>query len=158
MLFRSGVDLTLAFGVFRQAFGVLAFALLAAAALAKLGYWRAIDRQAPRSTLASATGLSSYGAVRLLESPHTEENFVLREMGFRIARKHAAKLRRLVIVTLFVVPLLALLAIGLAAPPLVAAFAAAFATLSAAVGMGVERWLFFAEATHVSTLYYGRAA
>jgi DMSO reductase anchor subunit len=24
------------------------------------------------------------------------------------------------------------------------------------VGLFVERWLFFAEATHVSTIYYGR--
>lgn len=28
--------------------------------------------------------------------------------------------------------------------------------LSALAGLLVERWLFFAEATHVSTLYYGR--
>ena len=30
------------------------------------------------------------------------------------------------------------------------------AALSALVGLLVERWLFFAEATHVSTIYYGR--
>ena len=35
---------------------------------------------------------------------------------------------------------------------------AVLAVLSAAVGVGVERWLFFAEAEHVSMLYYGRAA
>ncbi len=148
------VDLTLAFGAFRPAFGWLVLTLTALAALVKLGYWRAIDAQTPRSTLASATGLSSYGTVRLLESPHTEENYVMREMGFRVARKHAAKLRRLVITMLFVVPLLALSCVALGASPLFAGVA----TLSAAVGVGAERWLFFAEATHVSTLYYGRAA
>jgi DMSO reductase anchor subunit len=48
--------------------------------------------------------------------------------------------------------LLALVAaLGIAAP--VAATAAA---LSALIGLFVERWLFFAEATHVSTIYYGR--
>ena len=149
------VDLTLAFGAFRPAFGWLGVASMALAALAKLRYWRVIDNQAPRSTLASATGLSSFGAVRLLESPHTEENYVMREMGFRVARKHAAKLRRFVIAALFAIPLLALLGIALAAPPLVSALAAGLATLSAAAGVGAERWLFFAEATHVSTLYYG---
>ena len=148
------VDLTLAFGAFRPAFGWLGLALLALAAVVKLGYWRAIDGQAPRSTLASATGLSSYGTVRLLESPHTEENFVLREMGFRIARKHAAKLRRFVIAALFATPMLLMLWATLASSP----FAAGLATLSAAAGVGAERWLFFAEATHVSTLYYGQPA
>jgi sulfite dehydrogenase (quinone) subunit SoeC len=30
------------------------------------------------------------------------------------------------------------------------------ATLSTAIGVVVERWLFFAEAEHVAMLYYGR--
>ena len=33
--------------------------------------------------------------------------------------------------------------------------AAAGAVLSAALGLVVERWLFFAEAKHTVTLYYG---
>ncbi len=36
--------------------------------------------------------------------------------------------------------------------------AAALAVLSAALGLVVERWLFFAEAKHTVTLYYGAAA
>jgi DMSO reductase anchor subunit len=149
------VDLTLAFGVFRPGFGALAAAALALAGLAKLAYWRAIDREPPRSTLATATGLA--GPVRLLEQPHTEENFVMREMGFRIARKHAAKLRRFVVAALFVGPVLLTLAAS-AAPPIPALVLALAATVLAAAGLGVERWLFFAEATHASMLYYGRAA
>jgi DMSO reductase anchor subunit len=39
---------------------------------------------------------------------------------------------------------------GLAAPALL------LAALAAAVGLLIERWLFFAEAEHVSMLYYGR--
>jgi DMSO reductase anchor subunit len=35
--------------------------------------------------------------------------------------------------------------------------AAAVAVLSAALGLVVERWLFFAEAKHTVTLYYGAA-
>jgi DMSO reductase anchor subunit len=98
--------------------------------------------------------------VKLLEAPHTEENFVMREMGFRIARKHAAKLRRFVVAALIVAPAL-LIALATALAPasrLGALFFALVATLLAAAGLGVERWLFFAEATHVSMLYYGRAA
>jgi DMSO reductase anchor subunit len=37
----------------------------------------------------------------------------------------------------------------------VAAYSASLAVLSAAAGVWVERWLFFAEARHVSMLYYG---
>ena len=66
-------------------------------------------------------------------------------------------MRGIVALALFAIPmvLMAILAwIGAsAALPL-----AALATLSAGIGVGVERWLFFAEATHVSMLYYGRAA
>ncbi len=152
------VDLTLGFGAFQPSLGWLTAALIALAAFAKFSYWRAIDGEGARSTLASATGLTSFGAVRLLEPPHTEENFVMREMGFRIARKHAAKLRRFVLLALFVAPwLLALAASAIAWAPAALA-CAGLATLSAAAGLGVERWLFFAEATHVSMLYYGRPA
>jgi DMSO reductase anchor subunit len=36
-----------------------------------------------------------------------------------------------------------------------AAFGGMLAAVSMAVGLIVERWLFFAEAEHVSMLYYG---
>ena len=60
----------------------------------KEGYWRFIDTTSAPSTVASATVLGSRGRVRMLEPPHTEENYLLKEMGFRIARKHRARLRR----------------------------------------------------------------
>ena len=39
-----------------------------------------------------------------------------------------------------------------------AALAAAVAVASAALGLVIERWLFFAEAKHTVTLYYGAEA
>ena len=39
-----------------------------------------------------------------------------------------------------------------------AAIAAALAVVSAALGLVIERWLFFAEAKHTVTLYYGAEA
>jgi DMSO reductase anchor subunit len=30
------------------------------------------------------------------------------------------------------------------------------ATFSAGLGVAIERWLFFAEATHVAMVYYGK--
>jgi len=154
------VPLTLAFGAFRTEFGVVALLLLAASGLAKFAYWREIDAEAPRSTLRTATGLTRYERIRLFEAPHTEANFIMREMGFQIARKHAAKLRRLAALILFAVPaVLWLIVLGLAgAHPAWALAAALAAMLSAGLGVAVERWLFFAEATHTSMIYYGQAA
>jgi len=131
------------------------FTILLAAVL-KLGYWRFIDSSASASTVESATGLGTIGKVRLFEAPHTSENYLLKEMGFQIARKHAAKLRRITILLAFAVPF----ALSLV-PLLVAGWPAALAALLAAplatLGVLIERWLFFAEAKHAVTLYYGAA-
>jgi DMSO reductase anchor subunit len=123
----------------------------------KEGYWRSIDRGTAASTVESATLLGRRGRVRVLERPHTEENYLLKEMGFAIARKHRLRLRRLARLLAFLVP--ALLSLyALVAPGTPGAVAAALAVLSAGLGLFVERWLFFAEATHTVTLYYGAAA
>ena len=93
------------------------------------------------------------GRVRPLDPPHTMPNFVMREMGYRVARKHARQLRRLALIFLFWMPLILtgiVLATGLAP-----VFFLLWATGFAAVGVFVERWLFFAEAEHVAMLYYG---
>jgi DMSO reductase anchor subunit len=79
----------------------------------------------------------------------------MREMGYQVARRHARKLRQLSIVLLFVLPLLgiaALLLLNLPQPFNIAI--AALSVCSAAAGVFVERWLFFAEAVHVVTVFY----
>jgi DMSO reductase anchor subunit len=139
--------------------GWLALAAIALAALIKWGYWRHIDAAPPMSTAETATGLGHLGKVRLLEPPHSGENYLLREMGFRLARKHAARLRRLTWWLGFALPFvlsLAALAPGLLPAWLIAA-AATIAAASALVGVLIERWLFFAEAQHAVMLYYGAA-
>lgn len=149
---------TLGFGRFRPAFGAFALLMLVLSAAAKFVYWRAIESEPPRSTLLTATGLTRFDKVRLFEAPHTEANFIMREMGFQVARKHSAKLRQLVWLTLFAVPAVLLIAASTSGHPALSFAAAAAATLSAGLGVAVERWLFFAEATHVSMLYYGQTA
>ena len=74
-----------------------------------------------------------------------------KEMGYSVARKHAEKLRGLVFF-LLAAALLVLL-VSLAAP--VVSLLAAVLTVAAAV---VERWLFFAQAQHIVSLYYGAKA
>lgn len=138
----------------RLSFALLAFAVTIAAWAFKWGYWRHIDRTRSASTPETATGLGAIGKVRLLESPHTSENYLLREMGFRIARKHAMKLRRLATLLAFALPLALLFLLAMFGG-LLGTAAAVLAAISAAAGVLVERWLFFAEAKHAVTLYYG---
>ena len=79
-------------------------------------------------------------------------------MGFRVARKHAARLRRIALAAGFALPMaLALLALLAGGGGGGGATAAALLTLGALLALGgllVERWLMFAEATHTVTLYY----
>jgi DMSO reductase anchor subunit len=95
--------------------------------------------------------------VRLLEPPHTQDNYLLQEMGFRIARKHKTRLRLIARIAGFVLPALLSL-VALIGAGMTASVAAALAVLSAALGLVVERWLFFAEAKHTVMLYYGADA
>ncbi len=130
---------------------------IVAAWLLKRAYWRFVDSEPGAASVESATGLGNLGKVRLLEPPNTSENYLQHEMGYQIARKHAAKLRRIVLVFAFAIPLALSLA-SLLVPAGVAAAAALLAVPSVALGVVIERWLFFAEARHAVTLYYGAAA
>lgn len=125
--------------------------------LAKLRWWQRGDLAAPVATAASATGLGRFGAVRLLEAPHAGESYLTTEFGFRVARKHALKLRRIVTVTAFALPLAVTVA-TLGVEARWAGVALLVAACSASLGALVERWLFFAEARHTVRLYYGADA
>jgi DMSO reductase anchor subunit len=134
---------------------VIAAVFGVAAGVVKLAYWRDIDAAPSAATIESATGLGFLGRVRMLESPHTEENYLLREMGYAIARKHASRLRTIALAVGFIAPLVLLL-VSIALGGLADRVLLPVAALAAALGIYVERWLFFAEATHTVTLYYGR--
>ena len=140
------------FGIGNPLFAWLSLAALAITAAIKLRYWRSIDNDRGGSTAATATGLA--GPVRLLDPPHTEENYLMREMGYRVARKHAEKLRRIALAVGFAAPA-ALLLLSLLLEGRAAGGIALVAALAVTGGALVERWLFFAEAKHAVTLYYG---
>ena len=136
---------------------LLTLIVVLAAWWTKERYWRLIDTTSARSTVASATALGSRGRVRMLEAPHTEENYLLKEMGFRIARKHRRELRRIARLTGFAFPALAS-ACGLLLGGVAGGIVAGLGVISAALGLVTERWLFFAEAKHTVILYYGADA
>ncbi|WP_376702013.1 DmsC/YnfH family molybdoenzyme membrane anchor subunit [Mesorhizobium sp. ISC25] len=144
-----------------QGFAAGSSTLLAAALLLtalgwglKLATWRYNDRLEILTNANTATGLAG-GTVRSLEWPHTEENYLLKEMGFCIARKHRVRLRQITQALAFALPALLLVA-AFALPWPYAAVSSMLAAIVQLAGMLVERWLFFAEAKHTVTLYYGR--
>ena len=137
---------TTLFGEFQIVQLVVASVGLLLAGGLKFLYWKAIDNAPRDRTMANATGLGE--GVRQWELPHTATNFLQKEMGYVIARKHAKSLRALVFLLLVIVAALyglALVSPWFTLPATAIILAAAF----------VERWLFFAEGEHVVTLYYG---
>ncbi len=120
----------------------------------KRRYWRRIDTMPAYSSAGSATGLGELGKVRLLDAPHTQANFVQHEMAFKIARKHTQKLRRIAFLGLFGIPLPAVM-LTMESEPWIAILGALVGAVSVTIGVLVERWLFFAEAKHTVSLYYG---
>ncbi|MBL4617795.1 MAG: dimethyl sulfoxide reductase anchor subunit [Robiginitomaculum sp.] len=124
---------------------------LACGFVIKLSYWSMIDRPIA-SSAETATGLGEFGKVRLIESPHDQPNYLLKEMGFEIARKHSKKLRRIALICGFLLPFV--LIIGQWQLPSLAVCFLGIAVIVTMFGLIVERWLFFAEAKHVVTLYY----
>lgn len=131
---------------------IAAMLLLIVAWSLKVGWWRRAASDIELSDPASATGLGESGEVRLLESPHTGKNYLLKEMGFQVARKHTRKLRRIAVsaggaLPVLVLALSARLETG-------AVFLLLLAVLCHAVGVLAERWLFFAEARHAVMSYY----
>ncbi|MBP8081439.1 MAG: dimethyl sulfoxide reductase anchor subunit [Arenimonas sp.] len=130
-------------------------ALLGAVALWRLKRhaWRAIDRGDLPVSRASALGLPEDRTATVFERPHTEANYLNREMGFVVARKHSRKLRSIALILFALIPAMCALPVWFivhldATPWLLVA------SLSALAGTLVERWLFFAEAKHLVTLYY----
>jgi DMSO reductase anchor subunit len=104
------------------------------------------------SSVETAIGLPDLGRARLFEAPHTSPNYLMREMVFRVGRKHARKIRRLALMAAFIIPLL-LMGLTAAAPSLSPTLLLALPVHL--LGVAASRWLFFAEAEHVVALYYG---
>lgn len=163
LLFSAASGLALA-NVFALAGGANASPLLPLTALALGAAWieKAVWRHRAKtavgpSTAESATGLGEIGTVRLFEPPHMTPNYLTREMGYRVARRHAGKLWRAALLLGAAIPVATLLAIFLTGEVRSAAAAslAGLAAVSTMAGLLIERWLFFAEARHAVSEYYG---
>ncbi len=129
----------------------LARALLPLLLLLQVFAWIDQDRHEREdpSNIGTATGLGARGSVRAFEAPHTGENYLTKEMVFRVARKHSAVLKVITLALGMLIPAFLLFL------PFHHALAAVAVLLHLA-GVLVQRWLFFAEARHVVSFYYGR--
>lgn len=152
-LFTGGAAMALLHAALGPTPHAAAIPLLAAAALLaalKRRYWRDVRAPLPIRR-GDAVGLPGRD-VTVFERPHTEGNFVTREMVFVLARRHADRLRRIALVLFALVP--ALCTLPLALPHVDGTLPLAIAAAAALAGAFVERWLFFAEARHLVSLYY----
>lgn len=134
----------------------LSLVLIAGVALVKICYWKFIQREEFTSTAETATGLGEIGRVEMVQSPHTRRNYILKEMGYQIARKHAQKLRLICITCLLLMPSILILP-GLFSTSSLASLGVVLACVFIIPGLLIERWLFFAEAKHCVTLFYGNS-
>ncbi|MCG5536436.1 dimethyl sulfoxide reductase anchor subunit family protein [Ectothiorhodospira mobilis] len=127
----------------------LALGALVVAGLMKGIYYLWI-RAAEGPTLNTATGFTR-APVRLMDPGHTAATFLTREFGNDPGRERVERVRLGVLGLGFVLPglLLAWMLQG-AAPGWVYP-----ALICALAGIGLERWLFFAEARHSVMLYHG---
>ncbi|MEE9272690.1 MAG: DmsC/YnfH family molybdoenzyme membrane anchor subunit [Robiginitomaculum sp.] len=123
--------------------------------IVKILYWMHILTSKLVSTAESATGLGKFGEVSLAASPHSEDNYLLKEMGYQIARKHATKIRVIVAVLAFLVPLVLIFVCMHSLGGTGRTFGLIATALICMIGLVFERWLFFAEAKHAVMLFYG---
>ena len=133
----------------------IAAGLIVVAVALKLLYWKQIAKKPPSSTVDTALGLKHTKHVAQFTAPHTQDNFLLKEMGFVIARAHAAKLKKIAILCGFGGSIVFLCPYLLQLEKLVE-ISLWLSVILMMMGVIVERWLFFAEAKHSVTLYYGR--
>lgn len=131
---------------------VITIGMLEASLILKWVYWRYVDSAEFGVTKADAIGFETQTQVQNLEPANQTQNYLMREMGYHVARKHALKLRRYAALAGFIMPALFLLLVFVN-PNYTLVFSLG-AIISLLFGVMIERWLFFAEAKHIVTLYY----
>jgi DMSO reductase anchor subunit len=152
----GNVFLVFLYGVMGIPYSMSTFSAIGALGIAwvvKTLYWYFVDNYKSISTAETATGLGAIGKVQAFEAPHTEDNYLLKEMGFRVGRKHEDKLRRYANVLAFLLPILFLVVVQQFQGYVTLVFSL-LAVISFVLGAITERWLFFAQARHTVTLYY----
>ena len=124
--------------------------LLLIFAVLQVLFWYIADRSFIdiETTVGTALGFSKNEDIRAFDAAHTNRNYLLNEMVYKVARKHAVKIRYISFFAAFVLPM-----------SLILIFPGNFSVsvlilASHLVGIYFSRWLFFAEAKHSVSFYY----
>ena len=128
----------------------VAAGLLLIAAITKAIYYFWV-KQVTGPTINTATGFTS-AKVRLFDTGNTAGTFLTDEFGYQADATFLRNLKGAVFGLAFIVPLFLMILMANGHLGWMGAF---LAVLSVLAGLGVERWLFFAEARHVVRLYHG---
>jgi DMSO reductase anchor subunit len=128
----------------------VAAGLLLIAAITKAIYYFWV-KQVTGPTINTATGFTR-AKVRLFDTGNTAGTFLTDEFGYQADSTFLRNLKGAVFGLAFIVPILLMLLMANGHLGWLGAF---LAVLSVLAGLGVERWLFFAEARHVVRLYHG---
>lgn len=153
-LASGGVLLTMVLAIAGKPAALLAglstlFLLLAGIMKAVYYFW--MLRNTGGSSINTATGFTR-AQVRLLDTGHTANTFLTDEFGYQVAPERLKQLKAIVFGAGFFIPALLMASVTAMGS---GGFTAVLAVLLCLGGIGVERWLFFAEARHVVNLYHG---
>lgn len=125
---------------------IINLGFLATAGTLKLMYFFWVGK--PHGPSINTATMFTRATVRLLDVGHTSGTFLTDEFGYQVARFRIMLLRYAVYLFAFIIP-------GLFLPYSDGFQSSLLLTLTAILGVFIERWLFFAEARHVVTLYHG---
>ena len=101
-----------------------------------------------KTSIGTALGFDANEEIRPFDAAHTNRNYLLNEMVYKVGRKHSIKLRYISFFMAFVFPMsLILIFPGEFGVSILVIF-------SHLIGVYFSRWLFFAEAKHSVSFYY----
>ena len=116
----------------------------------QISFWYIADRgfQDKETSVGTALGYNKNEEIRPFDVAHTNRNYLLNEMVYKVARKHSVKIRYISFFMAFVFPM-----------SLILIFPNNFSVSVSAItihliGIYFSRWLLFAEAKHSVSFYY----
>ena len=116
----------------------------------QISFWYIADRgfQDKETSVGTALGYNKNEEIRPFDVAHTNRNYLLNEMVYKVARKHSVKIRYISFFMAFVFPMSLILIF-----PINFSVSVSAITIHL-IGIYFSRWLFFAEAKHSVSFYY----
>ncbi len=102
-----------------------------------------------KTNISTALGFTQKSSIRSFDKAHTNQNYLLNEMVYKIGRKHSKRLRYLSVFFSILIPTIIIFFLSSDSY-----LAGSLLSATHLLGMYFSRWLFFAEAKHVVSFYY----